>query len=743
MSIDRREQFNRALRYYNLEPDYKRIFMPNGNGSLYSLDIDAATSRQCYAWVQINLTDKNFPIKKPENRDITIVQNISLDFELPNNPAAAHAVGEEFAHWISNTFYPMQNVVLPREDTGAGVHLVIPIEPLSTAVYGGPEVVNTSIKLVVEKYIRDYFYDTCNNHKVQMSLGAYDISRLLSAPGTWRPPSPTKPDATFLLHGYVRRYMPPFDETDPQRVECTFLRDLIIQWTDEAAKIHGIGQNGGGSSSRSSASSTGGAPSSTSPTAQHDPGFKRWLESWVKRNPSSGNRSDYFHRLVCAAYRRMRGIESVIIDHADIIDELSGSKYGATRCVQEAQRSLVRAKQMAPAVATKTGTSVQDYIDALESLGHSFRLNECGNDIEVSGQRMDMGLYSHILNQMYDLGFSNDKIVQRVWTDLAWSDSYHPVQEYLEQCGKDYDGGNYIERVADCFKINTSILKEDGPMIARAWLRKWFIGAVAKACERGQNVVLVLEGIQGIGKSTFAAWLAKDLPMFHIEEQIDLGYRNSDTNIWLTRYWIWEMGEFGETIKNQSTSRLKAFLTKRDVVVRKPYDKHDTTAGALASFIGTINENGGGFLSDPTGSRRWAIIPVLGIDFAYDQLEPSKLWGEAYTAYKSGEDWRITGELARVRDAINQTYYVSDPLVELIPRFFDIGEDVDNFMTGSDIAMILSRRGALKAVDRSTLTQVGIALRKLKVHKQRDRNNVWVYSGIRIKSLGDLAMSEI
>ncbi len=732
MSIDRREQFDRALTYYGLPLDWPRIFMPNGNGALYLLDADAATSKQCYAWVQLNLTNKQFPLKKPENKDIEIVNVVSFDFELPNNPALAHEVGDEFARWFSSIFYAGQGIDLPLEDTGAGIHLVIPIEPLNTLVYGGAEVVNTAIKMVVEGYIRDDFRRICDDHGVQMSLGAYDISRLLSAPGTYRPPSATKPDANFLLHGYVRRFMPPFDSIDPQRVECTFLRDLIIGKTDDAAKQHHGSTNGSTSSG-----------ASTSRVAQHDPGFTRWLESWVKRNPSNGNRSDYFHRLVCAAYRRMRGIESVIIDHADLIDDLSGSKYGTTRCVQEASRSLVRAKQMAPSVATKTGTSIQDYIDALESLGHTFRLNECGNDIEVSGNRMDMGLYSQICNQMYDLGFSNDKIVQRVWTDLAWSDSYHPVQEYLEQCGSRYDGGNYIEQVADCFIVNKDILKEDGLLIARTWLRKWFIGAVAKACAREQNVVLVLEGIQGIGKSTFVTWLSKDLPTFHIEEEVDLNYRNNDTNIWLTRYWIWELGELGGIMKNQSTSRLKAFFTKRDVVMRKPYDKHDTIAGALASFIATINESGGGFLSDPTGSRRFAIIPVLKIDFGYEQFSPAQLWGEAYTAYKAGEDWRITGELARVREAINQTYYVSDPVYEQILKLFDIGDDVNNSMTGSDIAMVLMKYGAFRAVDRSALTQVGIALRKLNVHKMRDSRNVWIYEHIRMKPLEDLAMSDI
>lgn len=734
MSINREEQFLRALRFYRLDPSYNRIFTLNGNGIPKPTTPTSAIKSREYAWVQINLVDPSLPLKKPENADIVIVQNISLDFELPENPSAAHAVAEEFSSWLSMVFYAGQNVLIPVEDTGAGSHIVIPIEPLNTRIYGGGDVVNTAIKLVVEKYIRDHFYSICQDHGVQMALGAYDISRLLSAPGTWRPPSATKPDAQFLIHGYVRRYMPPFDTKDPDRVECQFLRDLIIQETDEAIKIHRSKNSSGKPSSSSSNSSR---------SAQHDPAFERWLRNWVKRNPDNGNRSNYFHSIVCAAYRRMRGVESIIIDHADLIDDLSGGKY-VGRAVQEAQRSLIRAKQMSSrSVTTKSGQSIQDYIDGFETLGYAFRLNECGMDIEVNGMRLDKGLDAKICNQMYDMGFPNESIVRRVWTDLAYSDSYHPVKEYLEKCGKEYDGNSYIDQVADCFAINTEVLQEDGRDIARAWLRKWFIGAVAKVFSRAQNVVLVFEGPQDIGKSTIAAWMCKDMSNYFIEEHINLTYRENDTNIRLTRKWIWEIGELGATTKKQDVEALKQFFTKHTVTVRKPYNPHDTEAAALASFIGTINENGGGFLSDPTGNRRFAIIPVTSISFDYDKIEPSRLWGEAYTAFKNGEDWRIKGELARTRDMINQTYYVADPMEELLRRFFDIGEDINNYMTGTDIALFLKSRGIIRSVDRAEMTKIGIGLRKMKVGRFRDKEGVWLYKNIRIKDLGDIAMSSI
>jgi len=276
-------------------------------------------------------------------------------------------------------------------------------------------------------------------------------------------------------------------------------------------------------------------------------------------------------------------------------------------------------------------------------------------------------------------------------------------------------------------------------------MRKWFIGAVAKALDYEQNVVLVLEGPQDIGKSTLPRWLCKDMPGFHTEEHINLAWKETDTLLRAAATWIWEVGELSVTTRKQDVEMLKAFFTKGVVTARRPYDRKDVKIPILASFFGTVNENGGGFLSDPTGNRRYAVIPITKIDFGYEVLSPSRLWGEAYCAYRAGEDWRITGELARTRDEINMSYFTQDPLPELISKFFHTGNE--EIMTAVDIAIELKRLGIFKNITRSETTSIGIALKKVGgVRKIKNRMHPelkcgYYYYGISTKSLGELSMT--
>lgn len=46
----------------------------------------------------------------------------------------------------------------------------------------------------------------------------------------------------------------------------------------------------------------------------------------------------------------------------------------------------------------------------------------------------------------------------------------------------------------------------------------------------------------------------------------------------------------------------------QEITLRKAYTKYDITKPAITSFIGTINEDGAGFLTDTTGNRRYVII---------------------------------------------------------------------------------------------------------------------------------------
>lgn len=370
----------------------------------------------------------------------------------------------------------------------------------------------------------------------------------------------------------------------------------------------------------------------------------------------------------------------------------------------------------------------KDYIKALKKLGYTFRMRELDDTIEVNQVPLTDHIEAKIINAMTDQSFQAIKTV-RVITEMAGDTQYHPVKEYLNSLT--YDGGDYIQVLSSYFNDQYGMFS--------TWIRKWLIGAVAKVYEAAQNPMLVLDGPQGIGKSEFARWLAKPLPEYFIEGSINTN--DKDCNIRLISNWIWEVSELGVTTRKADYEALKAFLTTRRVIVRKPYGKRDINKPALASFIGTIN-NSSGIFSDPTGSRRFLTSKLTDIVWDYSKdLEPDQIWSEAMAAYKDGEIWQLTPDETNKSNAINTEYDVPDVIEGLMMKFFELDNTKDQWwIPTSDILAVLKDplRGNLRGNDRSLAMDLGKTMTRLGHENKRRRNNtgqsVNGYTGIRLYS---------
>lgn len=348
------------------------------------------------------------------------------------------------------------------------------------------------------------------------------------------------------------------------------------------------------------------------------------------------------------------------------------------------------------------------YIGVLKSFGYVFKLNECTDNVEVNGEPISDVLESKINVQVEDAGYAIGKDRLRdIFTAEAFDHSYHPVKEYFKTLK--YDGGQHIAALAGHFA--------DPDDIFSLWLRKWLIGAVAKAMSGAQNAMLVLDGKQDIGKSTFAKWLASPLPHLFYDERINPD--DKDNLIRLTRIWIWEAGELGSTMRRADVDTLKQFLTKESVTVRKSYGRHDIHKPALASFIGTVN-NSHGILNDPTGSRRFLIANLTAIDFGYKAISAHDVWAEAHAAYLAGEDWRLLPDEIARRNEINERYEVDDSIEAFLKRKFDIDPNERGWFTPIDeIIAALDGAGYKAGTTKALSMAVADTLYKLGLSKGR------------------------
>lgn len=247
---------------------------------------------------------------------------------------------------------------------------------------------------------------------------------------------------------------------------------------------------------------------------------------------------------------------------------------------------------------------------------------------------------------------------------------YHPVKEYLSSLS--WDG---IERL-DTLLIDY-LGAEDTPYV-RAVTRKTLTAAVARIYRPGIKFdsILVLNGAQGIGKSTLFArlggqWYSDSLSISDMKDKTAPEK--------LQGYWILELGELAG-IKKMDVETVKSFITRTDDKYRQSYGVSVESHPRSCIIVGTTNSDGG-FLRDITGNRRFWPVRVMGYGKyrAWDFNEVDQIWAEAIERYKAGEELFLKGPLAeeamtQQRDAMerdDREGLVAEYLETLLPEDWD------------------------------------------------------------------------
>jgi predicted P-loop ATPase len=145
---------------------------------------------------------------------------------------------------------------------------------------------------------------------------------------------------------------------------------------------------------------------------------------------------------------------------------------------------------------------------------------------------------------------------------------------------------------------------ESHEVSANAYVRavgeKFLISAIARVMDPGCKVdhVLILEGPQGIGKSTLGRILAGD--DWFSDQLADMG--SKDASMQLRGVWIVELSEL-DALNRAEMARAKAFLSQQRERFRLPYGKRIIDAPRQCVFIGTTNSDT--WMKDETGGRRF------------------------------------------------------------------------------------------------------------------------------------------
>jgi hypothetical protein len=143
-----------------------------------------------------------------------------------------------------------------------------------------------------------------------------------------------------------------------------------------------------------------------------------------------------------------------------------------------------------------------------------------------------------------------------------------------------------------------------------AALDRWFMGVIARILEPGckHDIMLVLEGPQGIGKTTFLETLAQGLGFDGYMIMYRMGTDGDHSMMQLDGKIIVELAEM-IAYRKSDREAFKALLTGTTDHYRRPYAKTFVDLPRCCVFAGTTNQLDN-YLTDPTGNRRIAPVRI-------------------------------------------------------------------------------------------------------------------------------------
>ena len=258
-------------------------------------------------------------------------------------------------------------------------------------------------------------------------------------------------------------------------------------------------------------------------------------------------------------------------------------------------------------------------------------------------------------------------------TKVADDRSYHPIREYFDRLPP-WDNVLRLERLL------IDYLGAEDCKYVQAVTRKTLCAAVARVLNPGIKFdnILVLNGPQGVGKSTLISKLGGDW----YSDSLSITDMNDKTAAEkLQGYWLLEIGELAG-MRKADIDKVKAFISRQDDKYRASFGRRVTPHPRQCVFFGTTNSEKG-YLRDVTGNRRFWTVKTPGgrksHTWELSSEEVCQVWAEALHYVRAGEKLYLDASLegyarSDQRDAMEQDEregLVRDYLDRLLPINWD------------------------------------------------------------------------
>ena len=256
------------------------------------------------------------------------------------------------------------------------------------------------------------------------------------------------------------------------------------------------------------------------------------------------------------------------------------------------------------------------------------------------------------------------EIFQMALTTVANKRRFHPIEDYLQEL-PEWDGQERVERLL------VDYLGADDTVFNREAIRKVLLAAIARIYHPGIkfDYMLVLNGPQGIGKSTFFGRLFKG---FLSDSLTMLDMRDKTGSEKLQGYWALEVAEMAG-MRKADIECVKSFISRQEDIYRPAYGRVVEKHPRRCVIVGSTNSSTG-FLRDISGNRRFWPVKCSGGKLKPWNLtdeELDQVWAEAMAAYNNGESLLLSKEAEELAAKEQREAIEEDPRMAQVVEYLE------------------------------------------------------------------------
>ena len=252
------------------------------------------------------------------------------------------------------------------------------------------------------------------------------------------------------------------------------------------------------------------------------------------------------------------------------------------------------------------------------------------------------------------------------FTKVADDRRFHPIRDYMDALPE-------WDKVPRVETLLVRCLQADDTRYVRTVTRKTFAAAVARVYHPGTKYdsILVLDGAQGIGKSTIFKDLVGDEYYSDTLSLTDMNDKSGAEK--LQGFWIVEIGELAG-MKKADIEKVKAFLSTADDKYRPSYGKTVESHPRQCIIIASVNGERG-YLRDITGNRRFWIVKLHQDEqkkrWHFTKEERDQIWAEAKAIYESGEKLYLEADMIKEAEKVQKSAMEVDERQGMVEEYLD------------------------------------------------------------------------